>query len=74
MKASRCFLLTVGVLVLFTVARAAGWLGSPGYAWLPVVMLTAVLALVAWTAGATRADLGLERQYLRSLPGGQIGP
>ena len=61
MKASRCFLQTVGVLVLFTVARAAGWLGSPAYVWVPVGLLTAVLALVAWTAGATRADLGLDR-------------
>jgi len=61
MKASRCFLQTVGVLVLFTVARAAGWLGPPVYVWVPVGLLTAVLALVAWTAGATRADLGLDR-------------
>ena len=61
MKASRCFLQTVGVLVLFTVARAAGWLGPPAYVWVPVGLLTAVLALVAWTAGATRADLGLDR-------------
>ena len=61
MKASRCFLQTVGVLVLFTVARAAGWLGPSVYVWVPVGLLTAVLALVAWTAGATRADLGLDR-------------
>ena len=61
MKASRCFLQTVGVLVLFTVARAAGWLGPPAYVWVPVGLLTVVLALVAWTAGATRADLGLDR-------------
>ena len=61
MKASRCFLQTVGVLVLFTVARAAGWLGPPVYVWVSVGLLTAVLALVAWTAGATRADLGLDR-------------
>ena len=61
MKASRCFLQTVGVLVLFTVARAAGWLGAPVYVWVSVGLLTAVLALVAWTAGATRADLGLDR-------------
>ena len=60
-NASRCFLQTVGVLVLFTVARAAGWLGPPVYGWVPVGLLTAVLALVAWTAGATRADLGLDR-------------
>ena len=61
MRAGRCFLQAVGVLVLFTVARAAGWLGPPAYVWVPVGLLTAVLALVAWTAGATRADLGLDR-------------
>jgi membrane protease YdiL (CAAX protease family) len=61
MKASRCFLQTVGVLVLFTVARAAGWLGPLVYVWVSVGLLTAVLALVAWTADATRADLGLDR-------------
>ena len=65
-NASRCFLQTVGVLVLFTVARAAGWLGPPGYVWVPVSLLTAVLALVAWTAGATRADLGLDRTDVRA--------
>jgi membrane protease YdiL (CAAX protease family) len=61
MTAGRCFLQTLAVLVLFTVARAAGLLGPPGYVWVPVGLLTAVLALVAWTAGATRADLGLDR-------------
>ena len=66
MKASHCFLQTVGVLILFTVARAAGWLGPPVYVWVSVGLLTAALALIAWTTGATRADLGLERQYLRS--------
>jgi membrane protease YdiL (CAAX protease family) len=66
MKASRCFLQTVGVLILFTVERAAGWLGPPVYVWVSVGLLTAALALIAWTTGATRADLGLERQYLRS--------
>jgi uncharacterized protein len=66
MKAGLCFLLTVTVLVLFNVLRSLGLLGPPRYAWLPVAMLTAALALIAWTTGATRADLGLERQYLRS--------
>ena len=65
MKAGLCFLLTVTVLVLFSVLRALGMLGPPRYAWLPVCILTAALALIAWTTGATRADLGLERQYLR---------
>ena len=66
MKAGLCFLLTVTVLVLFNVLRSLGLLGPPRYAWLPVCMLTATLALIAWITGATRADLGLERQYLRS--------
>jgi membrane protease YdiL (CAAX protease family) len=58
MKAGRCFLQAVGVLVLFTVARAFGLLGPPAVA---AGVLTAALALVAWRAGATRADLGLGR-------------
>jgi uncharacterized protein len=58
MKAGRCFLQAVGVLVLFTVARAFGLLGPPAVA---AGGLTAALALVAWRAGATRADLGLGR-------------
>jgi membrane protease YdiL (CAAX protease family) len=66
MKAGMCFLLTVAVLVLFSVLRSLGLLGPPRYSWVPVIMLTAALALIAWTTGATRADLGLERQYLRS--------
>jgi len=56
--AGRCFLLTVGVLVLFTVARGLGWLGPPAVA---AGLLTGVLALIAWSAGATLADLGLRR-------------
>ena len=66
MKAGLCFLLTVTVLVLFNVLRSLGLFGPPGYAWLPVLMLTAALALIAWATGATAADLGLERQHLRS--------
>ena len=58
MKAGRCFLQAVGVLVLFTVARAFGLLGPPIVA---ACLLTAALVLVAWTAGATRAGLGLGR-------------
>ena len=61
MAVGRCFLQTVVVLVLFTMARAAGLVGPAGYVWVPVGLLTAVLALVAWTAGATRADLELDR-------------
>jgi uncharacterized protein len=56
--AGRCFLLTVGVLVLFTVARGLGWLGPPAVA---AGLLTGALALIAWGTGATLADLGLRR-------------
>ncbi len=58
MKAGRCFVQTVGVLVLFTVARQFHVLGP-----LPVSigLLTAALAVIAWRAGATAADLGLGR-------------
>ena len=66
MKAGLCFLLAVAVLVLFSMLRTLGLLGPPRYVWLPVSLLTAALALIAWTTGATRADLGLERQDLRS--------
>ena len=59
MKAGRCFVQTVAVLVLFTAARAAGWLGPPAYVWIPVSLLAVALIVVAWTAGAARADLGL---------------
>jgi len=55
-KAGRCFVQTTGILVLFTVARTFGWLGPP---LLSVGLLVAVLVLIAWTARATRDDLGL---------------
>jgi membrane protease YdiL (CAAX protease family) len=58
MKAGRCFGQTVAVLAAFAVARPFGLLGP---AVLSVSLLTAVLALIAWSAGATRADLGLAR-------------
>lgn len=58
MKAGRCFVQTVTVLVLFTVVRSFHVLGP-----LPVSigLLTAALAVIAWRAGATAADLGLGR-------------
>ncbi len=65
MKAGLCFSLTVTVLVLFSVLRSLGLLGPARYVWLPVSLLTAALALIARTTGATPADLGLERQYQR---------
>ena len=58
MNAGRCFLQTVAVLVLFTVARTLGLLGPPIVS---VSLLTVALVLVAWSAGATCADLGLGR-------------
>jgi len=63
MKAGRCFVLTVAVLVLFTVARSSGLLGP---AVLSVSLLTAALALIAWSADATLADLGLRRADVRA--------
>jgi uncharacterized protein len=58
MKAGRCFLLTVGVLVVFTVVRGYGLLGPPV---VTVAVLMGALVLVAWSTGATLADLGLGR-------------
>ena len=66
MKAGRCFLQTVGVLVLFTVARALGLLGPPRYVYVSVSLLVVALVLIAWSAGATRADLGLARTDTRA--------
>jgi uncharacterized protein len=65
-KAGRCFLQTVGALVLFTVARAIGLLGAPRYVYVSVCLLTVALVLIAWSAGATRADLGLARTDVRA--------
>ena len=58
MSAGRCFGLTVGVLVLFTFARAYGLLGPLVVA---VSVLMAALILIAWSSGATLDDLGLGR-------------
>jgi hypothetical protein len=64
MKAGRCFLETVAVLVLFSAVREAGLLEGPvRYVWVQMGLLVVVLALVAWTAGATPADLGLGRTH-----------
>jgi len=61
-KAGRCFLETVAVLVLFSAVRAAGLLEGPlRYIWVQMGLLVIVLALVACTAGAMWADLGLDR-------------
>lgn len=58
MKAGRCFLQTMGALTLFTVARSYGLLGPP---LVSGGLLIGVLVLIAWSAGATLADLGLGR-------------
>ena len=63
MKAGRCFALAVAVLAMFTVARSLGLLGPEVLA---VSVLTAVLALIAWSSGATPADLGLGRSDVRA--------
>src|SRR4051812_44269651 len=56
MKARRCLLQTVVVLVLFSLARAFGLTGPTAVG---IVILTGALAVVAWSAGASLADLGL---------------
>jgi membrane protease YdiL (CAAX protease family) len=66
MRAGPCFLQAVGVLVLFTIARALGLLGPPRYVYVPVSLLVVALVLIAWRAGATRADLGLGRTDVRA--------
>jgi uncharacterized protein len=66
MKAGLCFLQAVAVLVLFNVTRAVGLLGPPRYVYVPVILLVALLALIAWHAGVTRADLGLDRADVRA--------
>ncbi len=66
MRAGRCFLLTVAVLVLFSAARAAGWLDPASYAYVSVGLLVVALALIAWTFGARPADLGLRRADMGS--------
>jgi membrane protease YdiL (CAAX protease family) len=62
-NAGRWFVQTVGALVLFTVARTFGLLGPPPVS---VSLLTLALVLIAWSAGATRADLGLALADVRA--------
>jgi uncharacterized protein len=66
MQAGRCFLAAVAVLGLFNVARSLGLLGPPGDDWISVSLLTVILALIAWAAGASRADLGLDPADMRA--------
>jgi CAAX protease family protein len=56
-----CFVLTVAVLVLFTIARTFGLLGAPAVA---AGVLVAALILVAWAGGLIYADLGLGRKQV----------
>ena len=63
MKAGRCFVQAVAVLAVFAVARSFGLLGP---AVISVSLLTAALIVIAWSAGATRADLGLARADMRA--------
>ena len=58
MNARGCFLRTVVVLTLFSVARGFGLTGPTAVG---MIVLTAILVFVAVTAGATAADLGLRR-------------
>ena len=56
MDAGRCFGQTVGLLLLFSIARALGVLGPPVVS---AGILTAGVVLIAWRARATLDDLGL---------------
>jgi membrane protease YdiL (CAAX protease family) len=69
-KAGRCFVQAVGVLVLFSVARTFGLLGPEAVG---IGLLVAALALVAWSAGASRDDLGLGLADMRTGLGYGIG-
>jgi uncharacterized protein len=63
MKAGRCFLQTVVVLILFSIVRGIGLAGPP---LVSATVLTAALALIAWRANATLADVGSDRAHLGS--------
>jgi uncharacterized protein len=69
-KAGRCLAQTIAVLGLFTVARTLGLLGREAVA---VSLLVAALALVAWSAGASRDDLGLGLANMRTGLGYGVG-
>jgi membrane protease YdiL (CAAX protease family) len=62
-NAGRCFVQTVGLLILFTVARTFGLVSPEALA---VGLLTAALVAIAWTNGALPADLGLARSGVRA--------
>jgi membrane protease YdiL (CAAX protease family) len=62
-KARRCFTPTVGALTVFTLARMFVPLGPSAVG---ISVLTALLALFACRAGATRLGLGLGRTEMRA--------
>jgi membrane protease YdiL (CAAX protease family) len=62
-SAAGCFAQTVGLLVLFSVARGFALLGPPAVS---AGLLTAALIVVAWAAGASPDDLGAGRAHVRA--------
>src|SRR5690242_17994788 len=61
-RPGRCFALALAVVASVTAARAFG-VSGPEVLWAPLV--TALLALVAWSSRATSAHLGLRRSDAR---------
>jgi CAAX protease family protein len=60
-NAGRCLLETVGVLVVFNIARSQGLLGPP---LVSACILTVGVTFVAWRAAASLVELGLGREDL----------
>ncbi|MDF2091098.1 CPBP family intramembrane metalloprotease [Knoellia sp. 3-2P3] len=60
-NARRCLAQAVGFLVLFALARALGLLGPPVVS---ATVLTLGMILIAWRAGATLDDVGLDRNHV----------
>ena len=63
MNAARCFGQATVLLTAISIARAFG-LSGPTV--ISAGLLTALLMLIAWRAGATAADLGLAREDMRA--------
>jgi uncharacterized protein len=61
LRARRCFALTVAVLVVFSLARAAGLTGTPVVA---AASLVLAVSVVAWASVATLDDLGLAARHV----------
>jgi membrane protease YdiL (CAAX protease family) len=62
-NASRCLAQTIGLLLVFSVARALGLVGPP---LLSASLLTAAVLLIAWRSNATLDDLGLAPAHLKT--------